>query len=92
MNLWGFTHSIFKELNTRFVTFLDNEVVRNPLKAEYFLPSVVGELLKEDKVCVKVLQSKDRWFGVTYKEDKDTVVNAIKEFKTKGIYPEHLWG
>jgi bifunctional N-acetylglucosamine-1-phosphate-uridyltransferase/glucosamine-1-phosphate-acetyltransferase GlmU-like protein len=91
MNMWGFTNSILAELNNRFQNFLDHEAVNNPLKSEYFLPTVVSDLLKEDKATVKVLSSKDKWFGVTYKEDKETVVNAIKEFKKKGIYPEQLW-
>lgn len=91
MNMWGFTKSIFGELDVKFRTFLSSLAENDTLKKECFLPSVVGELLVEDKAFVKVLQSKDRWFGVTYKEDKVAVVNAIREFKAKGLYPEHLW-
>jgi dTDP-glucose pyrophosphorylase len=91
MNLWGFQKSIIDVLEDKFIAFLENEVSENPLKAEYFLPSVVGELLEEQRATVTVLQSKDKWFGVTYKEDKEVVVNAIREFKEKGIYPKHLW-
>ena len=91
MNLWGFTESVFGELDRRFGAFLKRELPGNPLKCEYFLPFVVDELLKEDKAEVTVLQSKDRWYGVTYKEDKETVVNAIRELKGKGLYPETLW-
>lgn len=91
MNMWGFTKSIIKELDERFAVFLDKELPGNPLKCEYFLPFVVDELLKEYKAEVTVLKSVDRWYGVTYKEDKETVVNAIKELKKTGIYPESLW-
>ena len=91
MNMWGFTKSIIKELDERFAVFLDKELPGNPLKCEYFLPFVVDELLKEYKAEVTVLKSVDRWYGVTYKEDKETVVNAIKELKKNGIYPERLW-
>jgi len=91
MNMWGFTKSIIKELDERFAVFLDKELPGNPLKSEYFLPFVVDELLKEYKAEVTVLKSVDRWYGVTYKEDKETVVNAIKELKKNGIYPERLW-
>lgn len=91
MNLWGFTPSILKELDDRFASFLRTEVPSNPLKCEYFLPFVVDELLKEDKAQVKILKSKDRWYGVTYKEDKETVVQAIRKMKEQGLYPEKLW-
>lgn len=91
MNMWGFTESILPELNARFAAFLDENLASNPIKCEYFLPDVVGELLKEDKATVKVLQSKDRWYGVTYKEDKPVVVEAIKKLKEQGVYPEKLW-
>lgn len=92
MNLWGFTASFLDELQTRFVTFLEREVPGNPEKAEYFLPFVVNELLEEKKADVKVMTSKDRWYGVTYKEDKPAVVDAMRQMKEQGIYPEHLWG
>ena len=52
----------------------------------------VGELLKEGKIDVKVLKSGDQWYGVTYKEDKEGVMNAIRSLKDKGLYPEKLWG
>ncbi len=91
MNLWGFTPSILDELDRRFSTFLKKSLPDNPLKCEYFLPFVVDELLKEEKAQVAVLQSKDRWYGVTYKEDKETVVQAIRHLKEQGLYPEKLW-
>ena len=82
---------MLQELKNRFPKFLERELDRNPLKCEFFLPSVVGELLEEEKVVVDVLMSTDRWYGVTYQEDKQTVVNAIRTMKEQGIYPQHLW-
>ena len=80
-----------KELKERFPAFLDEAMKTNPLKGEYFLPSVVSELLAEDKADVKVLKSLDKWYGVTYKEAKPVVVNAICKLKAEGKYPEKLW-
>ncbi|MEG0369561.1 MAG: sugar phosphate nucleotidyltransferase [Hungatella sp.] len=91
MNMWGFTVSILGELKQRFASFLDREIPKNPLKCEYFLPFVVDELLKEHAAEVTVLKSVDRWYGVTYKEDKAMVVNAIQELKNQGLYPDKLW-
>ncbi len=91
MNMWGFTASILKELKERFPLFLKENLKKNPLKCEYFLPSVVGELLKEGKATVEVLKSEDKWYGVTYKEDKPVVVAAIQKLKDEGKYPQKLW-
>ena len=77
MNMWGFSASILKELKDRFPKFLDENLKVNPLKCEYFLPFVVDELLGEKRATVKVLKSMDKWYGVTYKEDKPVVVAAI---------------
>ena len=91
MNVWGFTESFLAEAEARFPAFLDAETAGNPLKAEYPLPGVVDQLLKEGKATVKVLKSHDKWYGVTYKEDKEDVVNALQSMKDKGLYPEKLW-
>lgn len=91
MNLWGFTESFLKEAEARFPKFLDEALKTNPLKAEYFLPSVVTQLLEEGKARVKVLRSADKWYGVTYKEDKPCVVAAIAEKTASGLYPDKLW-
>lgn len=91
MNLWGFTPSFLAETENRFAAFLDKALVENPLKGEYFLPSVVSQLIAEDKARVKVLHSRDKWYGVTYKEDKPIVVNAIKAMTESGLYPDNLW-
>ena len=91
MNLWGFTPSILRELGDRFPAFLQKALAQNPLKAEYFLPSVVDELLQEKKATVKVLTSPDRWYGVTYREDKPVVEKAVADMRAAGVYPQHLW-
>ena len=91
MNMWGFTKSFLEEAEKLFAEFFEKTVPGNPLKAECYLPFVVDELLKAGKATVKVLPSKDRWFGVTYKEDKPFVVSAIAGLKEQGIYPQELW-
>lgn len=91
MNMWGFNESLLMELKERFPAFLENGLKTNPEKCEYFLPDVVGQLLNEQKASVKVLPSEDRWYGVTYREDKPVVVNAIETMKEKGEYPMVLW-
>lgn len=91
MNFWGFTRSFVSEMEARFPAFLDKALAENPLKSEYFLPGVVDQLIKEHKASVKVLKSRDKWYGVTYKEDKPGVVDALQAMKDKGIYPEKLW-
>lgn len=91
MNLWGFTHSILPELESRFGAFLAENLQANPLKCEYFLPTVVNQLLAEDKATVKVLHSPDRWYGVTYHQDKAMVMQAIAGMKEQGLYPPQLW-
>ena len=63
----------------------------NPMKCEYFLPSVVSRLVMEDRASVKVLKSHDKWYGITYKEDKPVIVKAIQEMKDGGLYPQNLW-
>lgn len=91
MNLWGFTPSFVEEAQRRFAAFLDRTMVENPLKGEYFLPSVVSELIEEKLGRVKVLRSQDKWYGVTYKEDKPVVVDAIRRMTRAGVYPDRLW-
>lgn len=91
MNMFGFTASMLTELERRFLEFLQKGLQDNPMKCEYFLPSVVSDLIVEEKATVKVLKSTDRWYGITYKEDKEMVVNAIRKLKDDGVYPQHLW-
>ena len=91
MNMWGFTRDFMDELAARFPRFLEENLKKNPIKCEYFLPFVVDEMLKEGKAAVKVEQSPDRWFGVTYKEDKPVVEESIRRLKEEGLYPASLW-
>lgn len=90
MNLWGFTPAYLRECEARFPKFLDENLPKNPEKCEFFLPSVVSELIAEGKADVKVLDNTDKWYGVTYKEDKVTVVEAFKRLKAEGVYPEQF--
>ena len=91
MNMWGFTRSILDEIKEGFPAFLEKGLKENPMKCEYFLPSVVSDLLGEERATVSVLTSADKRYGVTYKEDKPVVVAAIKKLKEEGLYPERLW-
>lgn len=88
MNMWGFTESFMRELKSRFAVFLQNNLPENPLKCEYYLPFAVDELLRDDKATVKVLRTEDKWYGVTYKEDKQMVTEAMKRLTAEGVYPE----
>lgn len=87
MNIWGFTGDFISEIDKAFCEFYENELPNNPEKAECYLPFVVDDMLKAGKATVKVLTSQDRWFGVTYKEDKPFVKEQISELKNKGVYP-----
>ena len=87
MNMWGFTRSILDEIKAGFPAFLDKGIKENPMKCEYFLPSVVSDLLAEGRATVRVLESEDKWYGVTYKEDKPVVMEAIRKMEEEGLYP-----
>jgi NDP-sugar pyrophosphorylase family protein len=90
MNMWGFTPSLFRELEQRFEAFLrtHQETIS---RAEFFLPNVVGDLIKEGRARVKVLETDEHWFGVTYLEDKAWVKASIRARIEQGIYPAKLW-
>lgn len=90
MNMWGLRPDFFQILADGFEEFLSMTDEEN-LKAEYLLPTIIGELLGEGKLAVKVLRSRDKWFGVTYKEDKDAVVSAVRGLVDAGVYPEKLF-
>ncbi|MBQ6831120.1 MAG: nucleotidyltransferase [Oscillospiraceae bacterium] len=92
MNMWGFTPEFLQEIEARFPEFLQVDVPKNPAKAEYFLPRTVSDLLSENKATVKVLESADKWYGVTYAADKPQVVAALKAMAAEGKYPDGLWG
>ena len=91
MNLWGFGKSFLDEAERRFAGWLTENLPKNPLKCEYFLPTVASELIDEGKAAVTILHSRDKWYGVTYREDKPTVVAAIAQKTQDGLYPEDLW-
>lgn len=90
MNMWGLYPEFFEVLESGFTQFL-SEIEDNSMKAEYLLPTIVGGLLEEGKADVKVLRSHDKWFGVTYKEDKEAVVASVRALVDAGVYPEKLF-
>ena len=90
MNMWALQPEMFAILEEEFVKFLA-DLAPDDLKTEYLLPTIIGGLLAENRVSVKVLQSHDNWFGVTYKEDKDSVVKSIQQLIKEGIYPQKLF-
>ena len=98
MNMWGFpakegcAPAYLTVLEDGFKAFFAKDVKENPLKAEYLLPTHIGGLLREKKFSVKVLETKDKWFGVTYREDKELVVNSFQKLIEDGIYKEDLYG
>ena len=87
MNMWGFSRSILDEIEKGFPAFLEKGLKENPMKCEYYLPGVVSDLLGEDRATVAVLKSADKWYGVTYKEDKPVVMEAIRKMEEEGLYP-----
>lgn len=89
MNFWGFTPKCFEFGEKLFEEFL--EANKENLKAEFYIPSVVNEILKSGIARVEVLQSNAKWFGVTYREDKEIVQKAIGELKKQNVYPRNLW-
>ena len=88
MNFWGFTPVIFEEIEARFPLFLRENIDNNIEKAEFYLPSLVDDLIKEGKARVKILKTHNRWHGVTYPEDKPEVKKAITAMIKEGLYPE----
>lgn len=90
MNCWAFSYSMMDELIKRFPAWLDENVPKNPMKCEYFLPSVANALIKDGEGSVRVLNCHETWYGVTYKEDLQSFKDAMKRMRTEGIYPEAL--
>ena len=90
MNCWAFGKAMLQQLADDFPAWLDENLPKNPEKCEYFLPFVVNDMVKAGKGKVKVLNCDEAWYGVTYKEDMDSVVSAIKKMRAEGIYPEAL--
>lgn len=90
MNFWGFGKSMLRELQDRFPAWLDENLPKNPLKCEYFLPFVANSIIKEGLGSVRLLNCHETWHGITYKEDMDSVVNYLAELRRQGVYPEAL--
>jgi choline kinase len=90
MNMWGLSPAFIKELENGFPLFLSS-IKEGDGKAEYLLPKIVDQLIQTGKAKVKVLETHDNWFGVTYKEDKPFVSSAVKKLVVEGAYPHHLY-
>lgn len=90
MNFWGFGKSMLRELQNRFPAWLDENLPKNPLKCEYFLPFVANSIIKEGMGSIRILNCRETWHGITYKEDMDSVVNYLAELRRQGVYPEAL--
>ena len=88
MNFFGFTPSLFPALEARFPAFLTEAIEKNPLKGEFLIPQEVGRMLQAGKASVRVLSSPDRWYGVTYREDKPEVMQALNDLTDAGAYPD----
>jgi len=91
MNMWGFSPSFVDELSSMLVPFLENALKTNPLKSEFYLPYVVDQLIKNKRCRVNVLTTSEKWYGVTYSEDKATLVDAIAGMCHRKKYPSNLW-
>lgn len=91
MNMWGFFPDYVEKIDTKWNEFLNKNVPENPMKSEFLIPIVTDALIKEGNANVKLLSSNEKWFGVTYQEDKPGVKAGIKALKDKGLYPEDLW-
>ena len=91
MNMWGLTPDFLEVLEEGFKEFFEKEVVKNPLKAEYLIPTFIGELLEQGKISVKVLRSNDTWYGMTYKEDVVSVRDSFNKMLKNGVYKADLF-
>lgn len=89
MNLWGFSRSYLDEAYVGFQIFLKD--MSDPLKSEYYLPTVASDLVKAGKAHITVLPSSENWYGITYPDDRPSVVEAIAQMTKEGLYPENLW-
>ena len=91
MNFWGFSPLYLRELARRFPAFLDENLPRNPLKCEYFVPSIVDAQLRAGTADVTMLHTNDAWHGVTYHDDLPDVVAALRALRDAGKYPDNIW-
>jgi choline kinase len=91
MNFWGFHPSVYPLFTEIFANFLQTQVDKNPLKAEHVIPTAIGEAINQNEIMVKILPSQDQWYGITYKEDRQQVVDALRKMKELKKYPFDLW-
>ena len=91
MNMWCLKPSIFAELEKRFFEFFETEFKENPLKCEYLIPTIISNMIEDGTSTVTVKNTSAKWYGVTYKEDKEAVVSALKQMTVDGVYPTNLW-
>ena len=91
MNLWGFSAEYMEVLKKGFIKALDRIMIENPMKGEYYIQTPINDQIAEGSASYEVLTSQDKWFGVTYKEDKPDVVAKFAALKAEGFYPEQLW-
>jgi len=89
MNMWGFTPAVFAHIEQQFSEFIRKNL--SNIKAELYIPKVVNEMIKDGKARVKILPATDKWFGVTYREDKPLAIENIRELINQGVYPQNLW-
>ena len=92
MNLWGFHREMMEEFTGRFEAFLQENLPKNPMKCEYYLPSVANAQIQEGLGTIRVLPTAECWHGVTYREDLQSVWDAVAQMKAEGLYPQKLWG
>lgn len=92
MNMWGFRQPVLALMETMFRAFLETTVPGNPMKAEFYLPSVPNRMIETGTGTVRVLTTDTKWYGVTYKEDLPGVVEALANMAEDGTYPDSLWG
>lgn len=92
MNLWGFGREFMDVMARDFIPSLERILAENPIKGEFYLPTPIRNQIESGESSFAVLTTDDKWFGVTYKEDKPEVVARLKEMKDNGTYPERLWG
>ena len=91
MNMWGLSPAFLETLEEGFSEFFEKVVPGNPMKAEFLIPTFIGELLAEDKMSVKVLRTNDTWYGMTYKEDVAVVKESFRDMMERGVYKEELF-
>lgn len=92
MNFWGFRLGMMKEIESRFAPFLRENLPKNPLKCEYFLPLIPNQLIQEGKGSVRILPTPEKWYGITYHDDLPALQSAVARMKEAGVYPDELWG